>query len=88
MQEENRFLGGVKIPIQALLTNNGKMDFNFKIDRPLALPSYRVIGSEIYFAAQDPNNIKDEVLRKNEQLPTYLNMSISLDPPISLPSEN
>ena len=66
MQEEIRVLGRVKIPIQALLNNNGKMDFNFKSDRPLALPTYRVIGSEIYIAAQDPNNIKDEVLRKNE----------------------
>lgn len=37
---------------------------------------------------QNTEKLKDEVLRDNEQIATYLNLSISLDPAIELPSEN
>ena len=30
----------------------------------------------------------DQKLRENEQIPTYINLSISLEPPLELPSEN
>ena len=32
--------------------------------------------------------LRDENLRKNEEIPTYLNLSISLDPPIEIPKDN
>ena len=41
-----------------------------------------------YFASNDLNNFDDTELRNNEQIPSYINMSVTLDPPISLPSEN
>lgn len=47
--EEHRFLGSVQIPLVTLLTNSGKTDFNFRIERPLCLPNYRVLSEEIYF---------------------------------------
>ena len=51
-QEEHRFLGSVDIPLQSILSNPAKCDFNFRLNRPLFLPNYRVIGDEIYFMAQ------------------------------------
>lgn len=74
------------MPLSTVLCNPDKLDFNFKLDRPLALPAYRVLDDEIYFKEGD--DLEEEKLRKNEQLCTYLNVSISLDPAIELPSEN
>lgn len=62
------------------------MDFNFTLNRPLVLPSYRILPDEALYMTMD--QLKDENLRKNEQIPTYLNLSISLDPPIEIPKEN
>ena len=47
--EEHRFLGSVTIPLQTLLANKGKTDFNFRLNRPICLPNYRVLEDEIYF---------------------------------------
>ncbi len=47
--EEHRFLGSVSIPLVTLLQNSGKTDFNFKLNRPICLPNYRVLDDEIYF---------------------------------------
>ena len=49
MLEEHRYLGSVQIPLLTLLTNSGKTDFNFRLERPTTLPSYRVLEEEIYF---------------------------------------
>ena len=49
IQEEHRFLGAVSIPLQSILTNPGKCDFNFRLHRPLLLPSYKVTNDELYF---------------------------------------
>lgn len=46
-QEENRFLGSLEIPLSTVLTNYEKTDFNFKLNRPLILPSYRVVNDEL-----------------------------------------
>ena len=48
-QEEHRFLGSIHIPLQSILSNPGKCDFNFRLNRPLILPNYRVTDNEIYF---------------------------------------
>jgi hypothetical protein len=62
------------------------MDFNFKLNRPLVLPAYRVLDDEAFF--MNAEQLAEEKLRQNEQIPTYLNLSISLDPAIELPTEN
>jgi hypothetical protein len=41
------------------------MDFNFKINRPLVLPAYRVVDDEMNLM-QNTEKLKDEVLRDNE----------------------
>ena len=63
-QEENRFLGSVKVPLLTVLCNPEKLDTNFRLERPLALSAYRVLHDEIYFIEQD--KLDDEKLRENE----------------------
>jgi len=48
-QEEHRFLGSMTVPLQTVLQNPNKMEFNFMIERPVVLPSYNVLKEEIYF---------------------------------------
>jgi hypothetical protein len=60
------------------------MEFNFKVNRPYCMPSYRVLAEQFMFATSQPNSLNDDALRKNEQIPTYINMSVTLDPPIGL----
>ena len=69
-----------------LLTNAGKTDFNFKLARPVCLPNYRVLDDEIYF--MDAKQLEKQRLMENEQPPTYINLSITLEPNIELPYEN
>jgi coiled-coil and C2 domain-containing protein 2A len=88
LQEENRFLGSFEIPLLTLLTSTGKIEFNFKINRPFCLPSYRVLAEQFFIISHNDFLLQDEQLRKNEQIPTYINMSVTLDPPICLPDEN
>ena len=52
-QEENRFLGNIQIPLSSVLCHHEKMDFNFKINRPLVLPAYRVLDGEAFFMSED-----------------------------------
>lgn len=52
-QEENRFLGQVVIPLSTILHHYDKMDFNFKLERPLVLPAYRVLDDEAVFMTSE-----------------------------------
>ena len=52
-QEEHRFLGDVRIPLQSILTNPGKCSFQFRLNRPMLLPTYKVISEEIYFMEEE-----------------------------------
>ena len=61
------------------------MDFNFRLSRPLVLPSYEMAKDDLLDYDQGR---EAEQLRENEQVPTYINMSISLEPAIGLPDEN
>lgn len=40
-------MGSLEIPLSTVLTNYEKTDFNFKLNRPLILPSYRVVNDEL-----------------------------------------
>ena len=85
-RSEHRFLGAVHIPLQSILSNPGKCDFNFRLHRPLLLPTYKVTDNEIYFMGQD--DLDKQRALDNEHIASYLNLSVSLDPPIELPTEN
>lgn len=87
--EEHRFLGSMSIPMKTILQNPPKIEFSFKIKRPLILPSYMVVPDEVYFIdSNEKEKLDDAQIRKNEQVPSYLTLSISLDPALELPSEN
>lgn len=43
----------MKMPLKTVLMNPGKMEFNFKIDRPMVLPSYNVVKDEVYFTQNE-----------------------------------
>ena len=78
-------MGSVEIPLVTLLVNAGKTDFNFRLMRPICLPNYRVLQEEIYFMNKD--QLEKQRKMENEQPPTYLNLSITLEPNIELPSQ-
>jgi hypothetical protein len=50
------------------------------------LPAYRVLGDEVY--VMEATALAEEAIRKNEQICTYINLSITMDPEIELPNEN
>jgi hypothetical protein len=52
------------LPLLTVLYNPDKLDFNFKIDRPLALPAYRVVRDEIYW--MDKDHINEVLSSSNE----------------------
>lgn len=79
-------MGSITIPLLTLLTNKGKTDFNFRLNRPMCLPNYRVLDDEIYFMSAD--QLEKQRKMENEQPPTYLNLSITIEPNIELPTEN
>jgi hypothetical protein len=47
----------MEVPLKTVLQNPGKMEFNFKLNRPLVLPSYNVVQQEVYFSS--PQDIED-----------------------------
>lgn len=79
-------MGSVTVPLVTVLCNPSKLDYNFKLERPVALSAYRVLEQEIYF--MNPSQLEEERLTENEQISTYLHLSINLDPMIELPAEN
>ena len=79
-------MGSVSIPLVTLLANKGKTDFNFKLNRPICLPNYRVLNDEIYFMSA--KQLEEQRKMENEQPPTYINLSINLEPNLELPEDN
>ena len=57
-------MGSFSIPLTSVLSNSEKTEFNFKLNRPLVLPNYRVLEDEIYF--MDREALADNKLRQNE----------------------
>jgi hypothetical protein len=45
-----------------------------------------VLGDEVY--VMEATALAEEAIRKNEQICTYINLSITMDPEIELPNEN
>jgi len=50
---ENRFLGGFVVPLLTVLQNPGKTEFNFKVNRPLCLPTYKVLSQDVFFIKKE-----------------------------------
>lgn len=83
---ENRFLGSFTVPLTTIL-GNSKFDGTVRLNRPLVIQNYNVVQDEIMFL-KDTNEIKEQQKREEEQIPTYLNLCISLEPLITIPKNN
>jgi hypothetical protein len=86
MQIEYRFLGSFTIPLSSILNNPPKMEAMFKLNRPLALFNYTILKNNIFL--MDAEEMKDNMQRTNEEINTYISLSISLDPILEVPIEN
>ena len=82
---ENKYLGQIKIPLATIL-GGSKFEGNVKIDRPLVLQNYRVVKEDLSF--MDRKGFEESQQACEEQVPTYLNLTITLDPFINIPLEN
>ena len=82
---ENKYLGQIQVPLTTVLSGS-KFDGQIRIDRPLVLQGYKVIKDDIAF--MEPRSYAEQDKRDNEHPPTYLNVSIGLEPLIQLPREN
>lgn len=82
---ENRYLGYFSVPLTSILKGS-KFEGQIKLERPLVLQGYRVMGDDIVFL--EKQGLADHEKRNEEQIPTYVNVTISLEPLISLPREN
>jgi len=82
---ENKYLGQIKIPLMTIL-GGSKFEGLVRIERPLVLQNYRVVKEDLSF--MDRAGFQASQRAREEQVPTYLNMTISLDPFINIPLEN
>ena len=82
---ENKYMGQIKIPLTTILTGS-KFEGLVRIQRPLVIQNYHVIKDEIMFMERD--DFEKSQKRNEEQIPTYLNLTITLNPYISIPLEN
>lgn len=82
---ENRFLGYFSVPLTTILKGS-KFEGQIRLERPLVLQGYRVIEDDLVF--MEKQGLEEQERRNEEQIPTYLNVTISLEPLITLPREN
>lgn len=83
--EENKYLGQIKIPLTTILSGS-KFEGLVRVQRPLVLQNYHVVKDDLSF--MDRAEFERSQARCEEQVPTYLNVTISLDPFINIPLEN
>ena len=82
---QNRFLGTFKIPLTTILSGT-KFEGIIRLNRPLVLQDYHVVQDDLIFMDEDA--FTEQQLRNEEQIPTYINLSITLEPLISVTREN
>lgn len=85
-QVEYRYLGSFTIPLNTILQNPPKTEGMFKVNRPLAPFNYETLKQNIFL--MDPASEASQHTRDHEEITTYVNLSISLDPVLELPAEN
>jgi hypothetical protein len=83
--EENKYLGQLQIPLMTIL-GGSKFEGLVRIQRPLVLQNYHVVKDDLSF--MEKAGFEASQKGCEEQVPTYLNLTISLDPFINIPLEN
>ena len=79
---ENKFLGSFSIKLVSILQSFPKMEGQIRINRPLNLQGYGMLPSGML-----SSNIFNKDI-DTELLPSYISLSINLDPLLELPAEN
>jgi hypothetical protein len=79
---ENKFLGSFSVPLLSVLQNSPKMEGHIRVDRPMNLQGYGMLPSGMLSS----NIFKGDI--DTDLLPTYVSVSINLDPVLELPAEN
>lgn len=79
---ENKFLGSFSVPLLSILQNSPKLEGHIRVDRPMNLQGYGMLPSGMLTS----NIFKGDI--DTNMLPTYVSVSINLDPLLDLPAEN
>jgi hypothetical protein len=61
------------------------MEAMFKVNRPLALFNYTIVKNNIFL--MDDKEMAENMSRTNEEINTYISLSISLDPLLEVPTD-
>lgn len=79
---EQKYLGQFGVPLTTVLAGQ-KLEGLVRVDRPVVLQSHKVVADE--FIPMDREQYrKDQEPRDEEQIPTYLNVTISVEPFIQI----
>ena len=79
---ENKFLGSFSVKLISILQNIPKMEGHIRVDRPMSLQGYGMLPSGML-----SSNIFNKDI-DTDLLPTYITLSINVDPLLELPAEN
>ena len=79
---ENKFLGSFSVKLISILQNIPKMEGHIRVDRPMSLQGYGMLPSGML-----SSNIFNKQI-DTDLLPTYITLSINVDPLLELPAEN
>ena len=83
---ERRFLGSFSIPLLTIFQNPPRMEAMFKVNRPLFLFGYYTSTENVFtLGGQQLPEDKEAALAN---IPTYVSVSISLEPLLELPIKN
>ena len=82
VQIDSKFLGNIKIPLSSLFLNP-KIDSMFRVNRPIFMSGYISSKQSIFMEVND-----FDINFVDPYLPTYLMLSISIEPNFELPDNN
>ena len=84
---ERRYLGSLEIPLMTVFQNKGKIDAVLRMRRPLLMFEYMTSERSLILDRQDQRREQRQLAVEGET-PSYMTVSIALQPPIELPAEN
>ncbi len=85
IRKERRFLGSFSIPLLTVFQNPPRLEAMVELNRPLIIFGYYTSVNNLFQFSQEEEVCKHGV---NPEVPTFVSISISLDPPIAVPNEN
>jgi len=84
IRKERRFLGSFSLPLLTVFQNPPRLEAMVKLNRPQIIFGYYTSMHNLFQLAQE--DVSKQGI--NPEIPTFMSLSISLNPPIALPSQN